>query len=443
MKRDFSYDVLIIGGGASGLAAAIELGMDAPGLNVAVLEKNSDTGRKIRATGSGRCNISNAQAEGCIEILSFFSRIGLMTKTYDNGLIYPYSESASDVAMLLRTRTEELGVSIHTDTEVLSLKTLEDDNDEADTSGRNGRRFVAECSVKGSDRPQDHGRRTTRFHADHVIIATGGKAGPSYGTTGDGYRLARELGHNIVTPVPVLTSVECREWEQGHKPQAVMLAGTRTGGVVGLFKRAGDAVAEVKLFEEKGEIQFTRSGISGICVFNMTRHMRFDRSKGESLDDFVIKADLFPAGNIEEFIADRKKNAFPGEKTQDVLRTVLKENIASYVIMTAAKECGNAGLEGKLLSDLTSDEIGAIARTVKELVFEPVGLKGWKDAQATSGGVRLDEIDSETCESRLVSGLYITGELADRDFPCGGFNLSNAWLTGMKAARAIASNTQL
>lgn len=409
---------MIVGGGASGLAAALELRMMSSDIRLTVLEKNNGPGRKIRATGSGRCNISNTSAEGYEEICDFFRRIGLMTREYPNGLVYPYSESAADVVRLLVTRARERGVRFVTDAEVTGITELP------------GSGFETSYMVK-NDRPHSaHEGRTSRktvqkIRSRYLILASGGKAGPEFGTTGDGYRLARELGHSIVTPVPVLTSVECMEWDSDSIPCGITLAGTRTRGVVSL--NDGD------LFSEAGEIQFTRYGLSGICVFNMTRHMRYDRKAGESITDFTITADLCPDGDIEDFLRYRRSSAFEGEKAREALMTVLKENIASYVL-------DSAGIVDIPLAELTDEDISRISDAVHRLTFHPTGIRGWKEAQATSGGVTFTEIDPDTCSSRIVKGLYITGELADRDFPCGGFNLSNAWLTGMRAARSIADS---
>ena len=420
-------DVVIVGGGASGLAAAVELRMSSPELGVTVIEKLGEPGRKLRATGSGRCNITNTGADGYIEILKFFSRIGLVTRTYENGLVYPYSESAADVADLLTSRARELGVDLITDAEVSDVS----------AAGRNKSADAGENSETGRFRTSYMKKGKPHvLCSDYVILACGGKAGPSFGTTGDGYRFARELGHTIVTPVPVLTSIECGEWSETHRPCAVSLAGTRTRGVVTLYKYpAENAGKGIQIFEEGGEIQFTRYGLSGICVFNMTRHMRYDRSRGESLANFTVKADLYPDGDIEAFLRERRANSFPGELTEDVLRTVLKENIAAYVLDSAC--AAQIRADSKSVSELTDEDISSIGDAVHGLVFHPERLRGWKDAQATSGGVSLEEIFTDTCESRLVEGLYITGELADRDYPCGGFNLSNAWITGLAAARSI------
>lgn len=410
------FDAAVIGGGASGMSAAVELAMRAPGLRIVLLEKNPDPGRKLRATGNGRCNITNTYAEGYEEIQSFFGRIGLMTRIRSEGLVYPYSESAADVTELLVNRLRETGVHIVTDSEVISVK--------------GGDSFTVSFRTGGEERS---------LQADSVILALGGKAGPAYGTTGDGYRIARALGHTVITPVPVLTSMECREWEPGYGAEnssagstkagtrALSLAGTRVGAVVTLLRRGEE------IFREKGELQLTRFGLSGICIFNMTRHMRYDRRGGESLDDFIVQADLFPDGDIRDYLVKRRESAFRGEKAADVLNTVLKRELAAYVMSAAG--CP----ENRPLSCLTDSELEAAAQQVHSLTFHPSALRGWKEAQATSGGVSLDELDPRTSESRIVPGLYITGELADRDYPCGGYNLSNAWLTGIRAAAAVAA----
>ena len=417
-------DAVIIGGGASGLAAAIELGMEAPQLEVLVIEKLSGPARKIRATGSGRCNITNTDAEGFSRIMRFFREIGLVTRTYENGLVYPYSESAADVAELLIERAASLGVKTACGEEVTSMQTAED-----------GGRFRVESVFRDKD-----GEHHVMTEADYVVLACGGKSGPSYGTTGDGYRLAKQLGHSIVSPVPALTGVDCAEWDDGREPRGISLAGTRSRGVVSLYRdRDGCFGEDTKIFSEAGELQFTKYGLSGICVFNMTRFMRFDRKEGESLDDFRVRLDLFPDGDIREYIKDRQEGLFSELCAGDLLCTLLKAPFAEYITAEAAAVSGNAELAGMPMSALGKKETDAIASCVHALEFRPSGIRGWKEAQVTMGGVSVEEIKEETSGSKLVPGLYITGELADRDFRCGGFNLSNAWLTGLAAADDIAA----
>ena len=427
--RERKADAVIIGGGASGLAAAIELGMKAPSLDILVIEKNTMPGRKLKATGSGRCNIANVKAEGYDRIKEFFKEIGLVTKAYENGLVYPHSESAADVVRLLTARARSLGVRFACGEEVTEVRA--GDSGSGFHPHDNARLItVSVCRDAGGE------HRICTF-ADHVILACGGKAGPSYGTTGDGIRIARALGHSIVTPVPALTGVECVEWNESSRPCAAGLAGTRHSGIVRLYKHGVD---KDPCFAEKGEVQFTRYGLSGICVFNMTRHMRLDRSAGESLGDLTVMIDMFPDGNIREFIGEAKTGSFSGMKPCELLVTILKEPIAAYVI-DAATELLSEDFPKCPVSLLDEAGISVIEKLVHAIEFHPKGIRGWKDAQVTMGGFSLDEIDAATSASKLVPGLYITGELADRDYECGGFNLSNAWITGVAAADDIAAET--
>lgn len=383
MKR---YDVAIIGGGASGLAAAIELKMLDDSISVAIIEKNDALGRKIRATGNGRCNITNKNANGYLEIMKWLLKVGIMTRSCDGDLVYPYSESAADVVELLTDRVNELGVDVILNAAVTDVEKKD-----------------AGYTIKYAESTQSGATNRKVLDAAKVVLAVGGKAGPAFGTTGDGYAISRKLGHTVVTPIPVLTSVECEEWDKEARPSASSLAGVRARGVVSLYNEGS------RLFEEAGEIQFTKYGLSGICIFNMTRFMRYNRAEGEELGQFRISLNLFPEGDISELVS------VTGAEGREALRTVVKRELADYVMAH--------GIE-----------------SIHDLTFTPSAIRGWKDAQATAGGVDLGEIDPETCESRLNEGLYITGELLDYDGPCGGYNLSNAWLTGLKAARAIANN---
>ena len=441
MEKRF-YDAVIVGGGASGLAAAVELRMSSSDFSVLVIEKMKEPGRKIRATGSGRCNITNTKATGYDRITEFFNQIGLAMKSYENGLVYPYSESASDVADLLTARAITLGVKIACSEEVISIK-KEEGEDEA----------FAHFSIESKYKDED-GEHTICTEARYVVLATGGKAGPSYGTTGDGYRFAKELGHSIVTPVPALTGIECMEWDEYAEPDAHILAGTRTHAVVSLYKQDGNLpcyegpffngeyVNCEPVFRESGEVQFTKYGLSGICIFNMTRHMRFDKTSGEGLEDYFIKINLLPGASIAEYIFERQEGAFSSLSLENFFCTIMKKPVAEYVKQSIdfTESCmfGGSSICEKPIAELTVSDIALVSDIIHGLEFYPDKIRGWQDAQVTMGGVKLDEIDEKSCESKLVKGLYITGELADRDFECGGFNLSNAWVTGLAAADDIA-----
>lgn len=398
------HDICIVGGGASGMAAAIEAKLDRPELRVLIVERNAELGRKLRATGNGRCNLTNTAADGYVRSLAFFRRVGIATRAYPNGLVYPHSESARDVAELLAAKLDRLGVEILTEASVTSIS-------------RSVNGFVVDVRHTADDGIAED----IAIPAGSVLIAAGGKAGPNYGTTGDGCRLAASLGHSIVPAIPVLTAVECAGCGCDR------LSGIRVRGRVILYRN------DEKIFEEDGEIQFTRTGLSGICVFNMTRMMRFDRKLGIGI--FSIGVDLYPNEDLRTFLFDRRQEAADissSEETATILRTVFRGPLAEYVL-----EKSNADMTGRI-SDISDADIEKIAVEASDLRFDPSSIKGWKDAQCTSGGVSLDEIDEDTCESKIVPGLYISGETADYDGPCGGFNLNNAWLTGIAAGRSMA-----
>lgn len=351
------YDVCIIGGGAAGMTAAASINR---GISVCILEKNRTPGRKLMATGGGRCNITNDACANKEMTLDFFKGLGLETYCDEQGRYYPYSNQASDVVRILCDAVAERGVDIMVDTQVKEI-------------GYDGETFCI-VDVKGSV-----------LEASRLIIATGGKAAPQFGTTGDGYAMAKMLGHQVSRVYPILTGIECGDFSS--------IKGVRAKGGISLYKDG------VLVAEEKGEIQFTEDGISGICVFDITPHIKAEKGEpvSQALDRYHVELDLAP--DFEEKVLQGRKSAF-GILSEKLSRVVDAAHIKSWKL--------------------------------------PVkGIKGWKNAQCTAGGVMLQQIHEETMESKLVSGLYFAGEILDVQGPCGGYNLQNAWETGMKAAASI------
>ena len=339
------YDVCIIGGGAAGLAAAASFDKR---IKACILEKNEIPGRKIMATGGGRCNITNAACKNKDLTLDFFESLGMICFSDDEGRYYPYSNHASDVVKIL---LDASGSADTGSTEIITSAAAE--------------KIVSESgSFSVTFRDTKNGRLCTT-KASNVLIASGGKAAPQFGTTGDGYSLAKSLGHHISRVFPILTGVECGDMRD--------VKGVRAKGRAGLY-RNGEL-----LHEESGEIQFTADGLSGICIFNLTPYIK--SSGGESFAE------------------------------------ALKQS--SFGILTE-----------KLAERVSPDMI-------KDWRLPVLAVKGWKNAQCTAGGVLTDEIDMDTMESKLVNGLYFAGEVTDLQGPCGGFNLQNAWETGIKAAKAL------
>lgn len=351
------YDVIIIGGGAAGLAAAASLDN---GIKTCILEKNRIPGRKIMATGGGRCNITN-EACGQKDIaLVFFKSLGLETYSDEEGRFYPYSNQASDVVKVLTDAIKDKNIDMITESEVVSAEYKGDSFIVSDAKGRS-------------------------FSSKVLLVAAGGKAAPQLGTTGDGYAIAKTFGHTINKVYPILTGINTGDMKD--------VKGVRAKGKVSLFKD-NEPVAS-----EAGEIQFNEDGISGICVMNLTPYITSE--KGEPLDKalarYHIELDLAPDFQPEEL--SKRKSSFG----------ILSEKLAARVSL----------------------------EEIKSWRLQVTGVKGWKDAQCTAGGVAINELDMDTMESLKKEALYFAGEVIDVQGPCGGFNLQNAWETGIRAAEAI------
>lgn len=375
-------DICIIGGGASGMVAAISVKEAKKDLSVVMIEKKDALGKKILATGNGRCNLSNVGCDGYRDTLEFFQDIGVTTRVDDAGRIYPYTEDAADLNGCLMRKVRSLEVEV-----------------------------ITGAAVTGVDRRQDSFEIRTEenknISAKKLLIACGGKAGPKFGTTGDGYKLAKALGHSVTRLAPALTAVELED-------DVSDLAGIRAKAKVILRYK------DEEIFEEYGEVQFTRYGISGICIFDMSRFMVLPEGMDlkDGFADYRISIDFFPkGGDLAGFIKQRIEKNGDGPW---VLATMVKEPIA------------------KRIYEKTNGEPKAMADMLQDFVLRPKGLKGWDFAQVTKGGIPLNEIDMETMESRITKGLFFAGEIIDYDGPCGGYNLQNAWETGIKAGRGMS-----
>ncbi len=385
------YEVVIIGGGAAGMMAGIAAS-NFGATSICILEKNDSMGKKLLATGNGRCNITNVNAIGAGDTLLFFQHLGLETREEAEGRIYPYSEQASSVLNILLYKLKDQGIKI----QLKSLVTeVNYDKDVFQILLSNG------SVVQGKK----------------LIIATGGKAGPQFGSTGDGYGFGKKLGHTLKRTMPSLVQmVSPFEWFK-------QLKGVRTKGVVTLF-RNGSAVDC-----EKGEIQFTADGISGICVLNLSKNYE----KGD-----WVRLDLFPEYTEDDLnvrLAERKQ--WIGNRN---LIDFFEGTIHKKLIPVLIERLGFS--EQRLASTLESEEIQKISKILKQWDIIIDGTKGWKEAQVTAGGILLDEIQENSMESRILSGLYFAGEVVDIDEKCGGYNLQWAWHSGYAAGSAAAQKVR-
>ncbi|MBR6444518.1 MAG: aminoacetone oxidase family FAD-binding enzyme [Firmicutes bacterium] len=383
------YDICIIGGGASGMTAAIAAHQKNDGAAICIIEKNEILGRKILATGNGRCNLSNEGCENKDDTLDFLKRLGIYTRTDEEGRIYPYSEQASQVRAILSDHARTACSRIILGQSVSSVEKKDD---------------VFVVKTEGGE----------TVEAQQLIIASGGKAAPQHGTTGDGYAFAKALGHTVTKLGPALTGVET---EDDLSP----LKGVRAKCEAYLFEGMDN------IWREPGEVQFTEDGLSGICIFNMVSMIRLrpGETYREAMHRYEIGIDLLPDFDEEEFIAllkQREQMEDIKKESRRLLTTFVNDKIADFII------------------EKSGTEAHELAAALKYSRFKVRSVKGWKDAQCTVGGVPYDEVDSETMKSLKTEGLYFAGEIMDYDGPCGGFNLQHAWETGIKAGKAAAAD---
>ncbi|MDD6708963.1 MAG: NAD(P)/FAD-dependent oxidoreductase [Ruminococcus sp.] len=400
-------NVVVIGGGASGLMAAGTASYY--GANVTLLEKNSRTGRKILVTGKGRCNITNNCDKDtfianvptnprflysainnfdCQDTIDFFNDLGLETKTERGNRVFPVSDKAMDVADTLYTFAKYNGVKIIESTAKVILTSDGKVSGVLDTKGN-------------------------KYDADCVIIATGGMSYPGTGSTGDGYKLAKTVGHTITEIKPSLVGLIssdefCKEL-QGLSLKNVNLTAYENGK---------------EIFSEQGEMLFTHQGVSGPLVLSASSHMRNFEKKS-----YKISIDLKPALS-EEKLDLRLQKDFSEHKNNQInnsLGKLLPKKIIPVVLkmwgIDPTKKCNS----------ITKEERQELNKILKNFTVKIKSLGSIKEAIITSGGVSTKEISPKTMESKILSGLFFCGEVIDVDAYTGGFNLQIAFSTGRLA----------
>jgi predicted Rossmann fold flavoprotein len=416
------YDIAVVGAGAAGLMAAAAAAKSIPGERILLLEKNPAAGKKLYATGNGRCNFLNRSAvkesyfaRECggsaadwvgpaLEKISperlekIFCALGIPAVEEAEGRLYPRSLQAESVAEALLLAVEAAGAELRVNETVTACRK---------TAGG----FVLES-----------GHRTS-VSARCVILSTGGKAGLQYGSQGDGYKLAAALGHRIVKPIPALTQLLL----DAPDPE---LFGVRVRARISLRRHCGGKRESVAV--DTGEVQLTREGLSGICTFNISRFYEIAEST-----DYTAALDFFPESSPEQLLAilRERRCQLARRPGMTFLNGLLPLKLARAILKEAGVfEQGKTG-------DLSEESMRRIAAICKNYERKVKGTKSWKDAQVTAGGVSLEEVDPSRLLSRLVPGLYFAGEILDVDGPCGGYNLTwafaSGWIAGTAAGEAI------
>lgn len=397
--------IAIIGAGASGMAAAITAA--ASGRHqVLLFERQARVGRKLLATGNGRCNLSNRQtrleryhgtstafAAPALEafppekVLDFFSTLGLYTVTEADGRVYPYSDQANSVVDVLRFGLNRRNIELHTATEIVSARRDSEGFHLRDQSG-------------------------TVWDAERLIVACGGAAGTKLGGGLSGYQLLRSLGHHCTKLYPSLVQLRT------ETELVRAMKGIRANASLRLTLH-GSLLAAAK-----GEVQFTEYGVSGPAVFELSR-------AAATAEDTVLHLDLLPDCREEELLSSLciRISRFPGLLAEDLLTGILHNRLGRMVV----KACG-VGLNTPLPA-LSWKELTEIVKLCRDFPLRVTGNQGMDGAQVTAGGIVTKEFDPETLQSRIVPGLYAAGEVLDIDGDCGGFNLQWAWASGLLAGQ--------
>lgn len=397
--------IVIIGGGASGMAAAIQAAK-IPENQIILLERQSRVGKKLMATGNGRCNLTNTGADivnyhgtdpdfirPAMEqfppekVLEFFSELGLMTTEEYGGRVYPMSSHAASVLDVLRLGLEQNHILVRTDTPVDAIR-------------RESEGFEITCGGE-------------KLFAHQVILACGGCAGSKIGGVMDGYHLLKSLGHSRTPLYPALTQIRTAP----EYPRAMK----------GIKVDAGLRISRGKeiLGRTQGDVLFTESGISGTAVFALSR---IAATEGEGL---TVTVDFFPAMKENDLYQHLKRRC--GSLEQKEASSLLTGTVQSRVgqtLLKSAKINPNTPCSG-----LRDRELRNLSKAAKQFSLAVTGVSGFESAQVTHGGMKTEEFDPNTLESKLVPGLYACGEVLDIDGDCGGYNLQWAWASGLLAGK--------
>ena len=406
--------VLVVGGGASGLASAIWAAKS--GARVTVIEHTERVGKKLLSTGNGRCNLTNAKLDGhCYrcpdpefpmkalgafgwkDTLRWFSSMGVLCKSRMETYYYPMSDQASSVLDALLLECGRLGVEIATGCQPMEIR----------QERKKGPPRFALSASQGS------------FAGDGLILACGSKAAPNTGSDGSGYVLAKALGHRVIKPLPALVQLRC----QGNCYKS--MAGIRTDAKLTLY------IDGKPICQEEGELQLTDYGISGIPVF------QFSRFASRALDEkkrVQVEIDFLPFMDMEEsrLFLSRRFADFGDRKMEDFLTGVVNKKLALVLLKLA----GIPG--GGLASDVPGKQRERLFGQLKSYQALVSSVNPFANAQVCCGGVDISEVNPKTMESRLVPGLFFAGEILDVDGICGGYNLQWAWASGKAAGTQAA-----
>ena len=446
--------VLIIGGGAAGMMAGVFAARNHH--EVHILEKNEKLGKKVFITGKGRCNVANAcdteelfpavmsnpkflysgfYSFGPQDVMNFFEEAGVPLKIERGNRVFPQSDHSSDIIRALERELKKAGAVIHLHTAVKEIvKESETDSASENQSQNEFRNEAADQeSAKAKDKVGKADNTVkekitgviledgTFIKGDAVIVATGGFSYQSTGSTGDGYRFARELGLKVTDISPSLVPLKTKE-DYIPKLQGLSLKNT------GLTIKNGKKV----LYEDFGEMMFTHFGVTGPMILSASAHIGAKLAKAPN-GELSAYLDLKPALTKEQLDARilREFEAGQNKQFKNVIGVLFPSSLTPVML-----ELGSIPAEKKI-HDISREERQHFIDLIKAFPFTITGMGEFKEAIITKGGVSVKEINPGTMESKKISGLYFTGEVLDLDAVTGGYNLQIAWSTAYLAAQAI------
>ena len=407
-------EVIIIGGGASGLISAIYAAKS--GYKVTILEKNNVPGKKILITGNGKCNYWNnsidiknyntANPEDLNQIISndnkkdilnLFNKLGIIPKIRDN-YYYPYSGQATSIQTVLIKECEILGVKI-----------------------------ITNCEVKNIEKKDNIFKVSTTkdvYTSEKIILSTGSYACPKTGSNGDGYTFLKKFGHSIITPLPALVQLKSSEsfFKEWH--------GIRSDVEITLFEN------NKSLKKETGEIQLTDYGISGICVFNLSAIASRYLSKKKNIYVEINFLNPFKINTLDKFITfmNERNTMMQKRNISDLLDGILNYKLINLILKLSKIKREDSW------DNISQNSKKVLCNNLTKFTLNITGTNSFDNAQTCTGGIPLSEINTTTMQSLKIKNLYITGELLDADGECGGYNLAFAWITGMLAGRGISND---
>ena len=395
--------IAVIGGGASGMAAAITAAED-PENKIVLLERQQRVGRKLLSTGNGRCNLTNTGASPAHyhggadfaapvlskyppeKVLDFFRGLGLAVTEEYGGRVYPLSDSANSVVDVLRFALQRPNIELRAASPATEIR-------------RRG---------SGFDVLTDEGQ----VSADFVIVACGGCAGAKVGGVKDGYALLKALGHRRTGLYPSLAPITT----EPDYPRA--LKGVRADAALRLTGAASGG--------SEGEIQFTEKGVSGPAAFDLCRAVSASGDGKKELHINFLRG--FTPEEIMSFLQNRRARS-PELPAEELFTGVLHSRVGRMTVKYAGVPAARP------MAELSDDELRAAAAAAADFILPVKGTEGFDQAQVTAGGMDTAEFDPDTLESRLVPGLFACGEVLDVDGDCGGYNLQWAWASGLLAGR--------